>query len=167
MLWSYERASGQCVKYEKTDMVSSRGVEHATKREITLALDIREVLSYDKYLGLPTVVGRSKKKPLLFVIHQIERCLVGFIEKLVSWAGREVLIKVVAQAIPSYAMSIFNFPKDLCNAIQATINCFWWGHKPEDQKLHWLESSKLCHRKAEGGIGLRAMEVFNKALLAK
>ena len=62
--------------------------------------------------------------------------LIGFMKKLVSWAGREVLIKVMAQAIPSYIMSVFSFFKELYNIIQAMINRFWWGYKLEDRKLH-------------------------------
>ena len=31
-----------------------------------------------------------------------------------------MLIKVVAQAIPSYVMSLFSFTKDFCNTIQVT-----------------------------------------------
>ena len=88
-------------------------------------------------------------------------------ERLVSWAGRKVLIKAVAQAIPSYAMSVFSFTKDLCGTIQATINRFWWVHKHEGRKLHWLGRSKLCRSKLDGGMGFRDMGSFNKALLAK
>jgi len=48
-------------------------------------------------------------------------------ERLISWARWEMLIKAVAQAIPSYAISIFSFTKDICNSIPSTINWFWWG----------------------------------------
>lgn len=78
-----------------------------------------------------------------------------------------MLIKVVALAIPSYAMSVFGFSKELCSVIQSTINQFWWGHRPKDRKLHWLGSMKLYQSKKEGEMGFRDMEAFNKALLAK
>ena len=167
LLQNYKRASGQCINYTKTDVMFSKGVSEDRRRDITLILDIREVLSYNKYLGLPMIVGWSKRRPFLFILDRIRKRLSGFMERLVSWAGREVLIKAVAQAIPSYTMSVFRLSKDLCNSIQATIARFWWGHKPEDRKLHWLGSSKLCRRKVEGGLGFRDMEAFNKALLAK
>jgi len=48
LLHDYERASGQCVNYNKTDVVFSKGVGEERRNAITLALDIRDVLLHDK-----------------------------------------------------------------------------------------------------------------------
>jgi len=96
ILRQYELASRQTINYAKTDIAFSKGVPIDRRNQITLCLDIREVLSHDKCLGAPTFIGRSKKKPFLFLIDCIKKRLSGYMDKLVSWAGREVLIKVVA-----------------------------------------------------------------------
>jgi len=57
-------------------------------------------------------------------------------DRWVSSAGKEVLIKVVAQAILTYTMSVFRFTSDLCHKIQAIINRLWWGHKDEESGIH-------------------------------
>ena len=145
----------------------NKGVHPARRTAIAIALDIREVLSHDKYLGLPTVVGRSRKKPFLFIVDRLKRRLSCWMGRLASWAGREVLIKAVAQAIPTYSMSVFKLSVDLCHTIQASINRFWWGHKQDGRKIHWLGASKLSLSKEDGGLGFRDMEAFNNALLAK
>ena len=50
----YEKNSGQSVNFSKTNATFSKGVSAERIKRITLFLDIREVLSHDKYLGVPT-----------------------------------------------------------------------------------------------------------------
>ena len=117
ILYNYERASGQTVNFSKTDVSFSRGVSTERRNQITLLLDIREVLSHNKYLGAPTCVGRSRKKPFLFLIDRIKKRMSQWMDKLVLWAGREVLIKVVAHAIPTYLISVFKLTNEVCQTI--------------------------------------------------
>ena len=46
---------------------------------------------------------------------------------MLSQAGKGVLIKSVAQAIPTYSMSVFLLPVSVCDEIQKMMNSFWWG----------------------------------------
>jgi len=88
-------------------------------------------------------------------------------DKLVSWAGRQVFIKVVAQAILTYAMSVFKLPRDLCSSIQSMINKFWWGNNKRGRPIYWAKAEKLLDRKLDGGLRFRDMACFNDALLAQ
>ena len=51
----------------------------------------------------------------------------GWKEKHVSKTGREVLIKTMAQAIPTYSMSLFKIPKAICDGINFVLAKYWWG----------------------------------------
>lgn len=63
------------------------------------------VESYSKYLGLPTLIGRSKSQVFQVVFDRVISRLKGWKEKSLTKAGREVLIKSVIQSIPTYIIS--------------------------------------------------------------
>ena len=90
-------------------------------------LGVLEIKEYEKYLGLPAVVGRKKKESLVYIKERIWGKLQGWKEKLLSQAGREVLLKAVVQAIPTFAMGCFKLPLSLCHDIEVMIKNFFWG----------------------------------------
>ena len=55
--------------------------------------------------------------------------LAGWKEKLLSNAGKEILIKAVAQKVPAYTMSCFKLPNTLCDELTGMVKQFWWGQK--------------------------------------
>ncbi|MCH93722.1 hypothetical protein A2U01_0014675, partial [Trifolium medium] len=111
IIQQYQAASGQLVNYNKSEMVFSKGVSSDIKTTISLILPIQLKDHFNKYLGLPTVVGRSKSQVFNFIQDKIWKKLKGWKERNLSFAGRCTLIKAVAQAIPTYLMSSFLIPK--------------------------------------------------------
>ena len=105
ILLLYEQASGQKLNREKTTVFFSKATLVERKLEIIDFLGVSEIREYDKYLGLLAVVGRNKKASLNFIKERMWNKLQGWKEKLLSQAGREVLLKAVVQAIPTFAMS--------------------------------------------------------------
>ena len=75
-------------------------------------------------MGLPSLVGRNKKNTFMEVTAKLAKKLAGWKEKLLSKAGKEVLIKVVAQAIPTYTMSCFKIPDSFCDEMTSLIRNF-------------------------------------------
>jgi len=131
------------------------------------ALDIAVEARNGKYLGLPVYMGRSKEKTFSYLKDRVWKRIQGWKEKLLSRAGKEILIKAVAQAIPSYAMSCFDLTKTLCDVISAMICRFWWAQQDNEHKMHWVSKEKLCTRKEKGGLGFRDLHLFNIAMLAR
>lgn len=91
---------------------------------------------HEKYLGLPSSVGRNKKNTFKEIKEKFAKKLAGWKEKLLSQAGKEVLIKAVTQAIPTYSMSYFKIPDSLCEEITSLIRNFWWGNGRMSEKWH-------------------------------
>ncbi|XP_057444459.1 uncharacterized protein LOC130736674 [Lotus japonicus] len=167
ILATYERASGQKINLDKSMLSVSRNVPENSFHELKQLLGVKAVESYDKYLGLPTIIGKSKSQIFRFVKERVWKKLKGWKEGTLSRAGREVLIKAVAQAIPSYVMSCFILPDGLCKEIEGMISRFFWGGDASKRSLHWLRWDKLCQPKFDGGLGFRDFKSFNLALVAK
>ena len=70
----------------------------------------------------------------------------GWKEKFISKAGRDVLIKTMAQAIPTYAMSLFKLPKSMCDSINSLLANYWWGQNKEERKIHCVNWKKTMHK---------------------
>ena len=167
ILSTYERASGQKINFNKSEVSFSRNVESCRKNEILTLFGVREVERHEKYLGLPTVIGRSKKMVFAVLKERVWKKLQGWKEKLLSRAGKEVLLKAVIQSIPTYMMSLFAIPDCVLNEINSLCARFWWGARNMERKMHWVSWEKLCLPKSHGGMGFRDLRVFNQALLAK
>ncbi|XP_062014142.1 uncharacterized protein LOC133730599 [Rosa rugosa] len=84
------------------------------QEEISASLGVMRAEKHDKYLGLPTELSYSKEEAFGFLNEKIRTRTQGWREKTFSVAGKEILIKAVAQAIPSYVMSCFELPKHIC-----------------------------------------------------
>lgn len=92
---------------------------------------------HERYLGLPTFVGKIKRKTFSYIKERIHKRLSGWKGKCLSGAVRELLVKVVAQALPTYAMNCFQLPKTFCDDLHKLMARFWWGSDPDSRKIHW------------------------------
>ncbi|KAK7837690.1 hypothetical protein CFP56_020890 [Quercus suber] len=167
ILYKYELASGQSINRGKTNLFFSSNTRPEVQAAIKTFLGIPAIQRYEQYLGLPSLVGRAKKKSFSLIKEKIWKKLKGWKEKLLSQAGREILVKAVIQAIPTFTMSCFKLPKGLISEIETLIRKFWWGYRGDQKKIHWISWGKLCQPKKEGGLGFKELIKFNDSLLAK
>ena len=80
--------------------------------------------------------GWSKVNTFKEIQEKISKHVMGWKEKFISKTGREVLIKTVVQAIPTYFMSVFRLPKSICDGINSLLAKYWWGQDHEERKIH-------------------------------
>ncbi|KAL0357534.1 UNVERIFIED_CONTAM: putative mitochondrial protein [Sesamum calycinum] len=162
----YRKASGQEINFAKSSVAFSKSTREDLCSSIVTALTIRRENKMELYLGLPSKVARSKKELFSTIWDRIWKKISGWNAKLLSQAGREVLIKAVLQAIPTYAMGCFRLPVTLLREIQSMISNFWWSNGGQ-HKIHWVAWQRLCESKLAGGMGFRQLRLFNLAMLAK
>lgn len=163
----YELASGESINYTKSAILFSTKVNKDRGAFLSSILGVKLVEDFGSYLGVPSIFSRSKAKDFSYVLDKIWKSVQGWKRSFLSVAGKELLIKSIGQAIPSDAMSVFRFPRGLCDEITRNFARFWWGSKENKRKLHWCSWDKLCLPKSLGGLNFRDLEGFNKALIAK
>jgi hypothetical protein len=167
ILHAYQECSGQTINKQKSAIMFSANTRETKKGEVMQILEIQKETMNERYLGMPVYVGKSKKNVFLYLKERIWQHVQGWKEKMLSKAGKEVLIKVVAQAIPTYVMGCFDITKEVCDQISSLIARYWWNNQDKDNKIHWLSKEVLTRPKSEGGLGFRDIHTFNLAMLSK
>ncbi|XP_062020751.1 uncharacterized protein LOC133737152 [Rosa rugosa] len=115
---TYGRASGQLINVSKISVIFSKNVLEDLKEEVSSLLGVEMVASHEKYLGLPTYVGRKKTATFQYIKDNLAKKLNTWKGKMLSGVGKDILILVIAQALPTYAMSVFQFIKIFCKDLE-------------------------------------------------
>ena len=87
---------------------------------------IQATTNLGKYLGLPIMVGKGKKKAFREMKDRVALQLGAWNRRILSNEGKEAFIKAGVQLIPTYTMSCFLLPKSFCNEINGLISNYWW-----------------------------------------
>ncbi|GAU40485.1 hypothetical protein TSUD_286400 [Trifolium subterraneum] len=132
ILKTYENASGQEINLSKSEIFFSRNMSRAAQKDLSELMGVRHVMGTGTYLGVPSMVGRSKKATFAYIKDQIWRKISSWRSRPLSKAGKEIMIKSVLQAIPSYVISI-----------------------------RWMSWERLACAKGDGGLGFRDFKAFN------
>ena len=163
----YGKASGQCINFEKSSLLFGKKVPVDIRQQIKEVLGIENEGGMGTYLGIPEDISGSKCKLFAFLKEKLDHKINGWSGRWLTKGGKEILIKAIALALPTYVMSSFLLPLEICDKLTSAIARFWWSSNPPNRGMHWAKWEKLCCPKEEGGIGFRLIHEFNLALLAK
>jgi len=125
MLTTYEAASRQAGNLPKFEIHFSIPIDQPTRTSITQILGIRAVLGTSKYLGLPSMIGRSKQGTFGYIKDQIWQRINSWSSTCLSKAGHEIMTNSLLQAIPSYVMSIYIHTFSYCTK-KTDCSCDEW-----------------------------------------
>lgn len=125
VLEDYAAVSGQAVNFMKSGVSYSSNVRRDKQAEISAILGVHNDITSSNYLGLPSLIGRSKKRVFDFLKERVIKRIEGWKAKPISRAEKEVLIKNVAQTLPFYCMMCFMLPKTLLLEIERIFNAYW------------------------------------------
>ncbi|XP_071923131.1 uncharacterized protein [Coffea arabica] len=98
LLQVYERGTGQLINLDKSSVIFSPNLERELKMEICQALGNIQLATQGKYLGLPMVITSSKQQLFGFIKDNIQQRMKKWKNKMLSAAGKEVMLKSVTMA---------------------------------------------------------------------
>ena len=110
-------------------------------------------------------LGAPHKSPSICnpILEKFEWKSAGWKKLYLSKGGRLTLLKSTLSSLPTYFLSLFTIPTHVANKIEKLQRDFLWN----DSKTHLLGWDKVCLPIAKGGLGIRKLTTFNKALLEK
>ncbi|KAL8146376.1 hypothetical protein AgCh_004207 [Apium graveolens] len=168
LLEVYEHASGQKVNKAKSSIFFSTNVIQYNKEEICFLMQMPEANEHSMYLGLPNLLGRNKSALLGYLKERVNAKIKTWDGKFISRGGKEILVKSIVQALPSYAMNVFLLPLEITRDIEKSISKFWWNSSQSSaSKINWMSWERMAKYKTAGGMGFRNFRDFNIAMLGK
>jgi hypothetical protein len=163
----YAEASRQEINMNKSEVFFSRNISRSAQEDLSKIMGVCHVLGMGTYLGLPSMVGRSKKETFSYIKDRVWKRINSWRGRSLSKAGKEVMIKSVLQAIPYYVISVYIILDATVNDIEKMLNSFWWGGGKNNKGIRWLAWERKACAKEIGGLGFRDFKAFNLAMVAK
>jgi hypothetical protein len=165
VLTCFKAATGLGVNMGKSELVPVGTVLHL--QHLADILCCRTGTLPLLYLGLP--LGASFKASSIWnpILEKIERRLAGWKRIYLSKGGRLTLLKSTLSSLPNSYLSLFTILKHVAARIEKLQRDFLWGGLGDGFKHHLVNWSTVCSPIAQSGLGVRKVEVINRALLGK
>lgn len=160
--------SGLVVNPEKSSVWFSKRCSARKRQEMLQVLQARMAQPNERYLGIVLSQGRSQQKNTgQMLLKKFQGRLAGWKVNMLSHAGRTVLIKSVLCSVPVYYMAVEKLSNKAIDELEGLMRRFMWGKIGRERYLPMIAWHKLCQIEEEGGLGIKDLKIFNKALIQK
>ena len=112
-LKSYCDGSGYKINMDKSSILFGPKCQVQFKQQVMQQIRVANEALQQKNLRMPTDIGRSPAGQFKSIVDRAWKLMNGWSSRLMSWAGKETLLKVVIQAILTFHMSFFRSPCDM------------------------------------------------------
>lgn len=136
-----------------------------SKKKISSLTGMSESKFPTTYLGVPLFQVAPKRRFFLPLLDSVRKRLCGWKGKLLSFAGRLVLIKHVLASILVHCFLALPVPRSILKELDKLMRNFLWSASEAKLKANLVNWDSVCKPKSEGGLGLRKMQDLNDACL--
>ncbi len=119
------------------------------------------------YLGMPLGAPYKGLSVWNSVLEKIERRLASWQTLYLSKGGRLTLLKSTLSSLPTYFLSLFTISASVAQRIEKLKRNFLLGGMGDGVKYHLVRWDHVCSPIDCGGLGVKNLTLFNKALLGK
>ncbi|XP_026378213.1 uncharacterized protein LOC113272615 [Papaver somniferum] len=123
LLDKYQKGSGQVINKAKSKLLID-GTNAVRKNQIKEFMQMELSDFPDKYLGVILSHGRVKVSTVWPMVEMIQKELVSWKGKLLSFQDRLILIKSVLCSIPVYNMAVYKCPTSVIKVCEKIIRNF-------------------------------------------
>lgn len=126
------------INFNKSALCISKGASRKRLNAFVSILGVKKITKDKKYLGNPLSIKKRETTIFEFLVNRDKFRIASWKARMLSQAGRNILIKSVASAILVYNMFVLHIPKDITNQIDKCLRKFLWGEKTTQKKFHTI-----------------------------
>nr|XP_025628468.1 uncharacterized protein LOC112721637 [Arachis hypogaea] len=166
LLRCFELMSGLSINFEKSNLIPVNCSQELVSRMCQL-LGCQEATLPVKYLGISLGANPRLVKTWKPILDKIEEKLSLWKAKVLSKAGKLVLIKSVINSLPIYYLSLYKMPSAVARRIITLQMRFLWGKDDGQPGMALVKWELVQAPKKLGGLGVGDAVIRNTALLFK
>lgn len=158
--------SGLRVNLQKSQVFFC-GVNCQVKENLIDQLGFSEGKLPIKYLGLPLIASKLTIADCEPILQRIRTKVGSWSARMLSYAGRAVLIQSILFHYQVYWSNTFLLPKGVIHQMECLFRNYLWNGSSESKHMPVVAWDRITLPREEGGLGFLQMEIWNKAAFGK
>ncbi|KAJ9536733.1 hypothetical protein OSB04_un000118 [Centaurea solstitialis] len=120
-----------------------------------------------RYLGVPLSPVCLRITDFAPLVNRVKTRIQNWKAKFLSFAGRKQLIISVLQSMQLYWMAIYIIPSGVVHELEGLFRNFLWAQGEDAKGKCKLSWDVVCLPIQSGGLGIRRLNTWNRALVSK
>ena len=122
--------------------------------------------SIGDYLGVPIDFQSTKVQQFTPLLDKISKRITSWNHFHLSQPAKILIINSILIGAIMNQLGIFQIPATIANKIDSMLAMFFWKDA-QGKGVHWEKRDIIQRPRGQGGLGIRNIGIFNKALLMK